>query len=83
MKSLRLAREGNKDAAQTVAGSSIVRRVVRLVIPATAATFLSWSCCQLGTYGFARDAGGLWYNGTAGYTHGVIPAIVALFCNCV
>lgn len=83
LKSLRLARDGNKEAAKLVAGSSIVRRVVRLAVPATAATLVSWVFCQLGTYELARSAGGLWYNGTAAYTHGVIPAITSFFRQCV
>lgn len=83
IKTLRLARDGNKEAAKLVAGSSVVRRVVRLAVPATAATFVSWLFCQLGTYGLARSAGGLWYNGTAAYTPGVVPAIVSFFRQCV
>lgn len=83
IKTLRLARDGNKEAAKLVAGCSIVRRVVRLAIPATAATFISWLFCQLGTYGLAQSAGGLWFNGTAAYTPGVVPAIVSFFRQCV
>src|SRR5271163_3321030 len=46
IKSLRLGRAGEKDEARKVASKSILRRVIRLVVPATIACILSWTCTQ-------------------------------------
>ena len=84
MKSLRLARAGEIDAARKAVSNSIFRRVVRLVFPATLMTIISWSCTQMGAYGKARTiTTGSWFGETPEYIEGFIPPIRSLFWNCV
>lgn len=54
IKPLKLAREGKPDEARKNIAASAFRRVVRLTIPASIATTLSWLLCQLGGFNMAH-----------------------------
>jgi len=84
IKCLRLARAGTSDEARKVAATSVIRRVIRLFIPATAACVLSWSCCQLGLYSLAITRTETpWFRETPYWIDGFIPALHSLIWNCV
>jgi hypothetical protein len=83
IKALRLAREGRVEECRSVIGDSAVKRVMRLVFPASCATLLSWSVAQLGGYELARERGSYWLMQTAERTDGIYPALKALYINCV
>jgi peptidoglycan/LPS O-acetylase OafA/YrhL len=55
IKPLKLARAGKADDARKVIASSAFRRVIRLGIPATVATTMSWFLCQVGAYDLAHS----------------------------
>ena len=54
-KPLRLARAEKVEEARSSIGSSVLRRVVRLVVPATCATIISFILAQLNAYQMAHD----------------------------
>ncbi|KAH8681671.1 acyltransferase family-domain-containing protein [Xylariales sp. PMI_506] len=56
LKPLQLARSDQKSAAFMRAAVSSVRRIFRLVLPASLATCICWLVCQLGMYERARHA---------------------------
>jgi len=55
IKPLKLARAGKPDEARKAIATSAFRRVVRLGIPASIATTISWLLCQLGGYNMAHN----------------------------
>jgi Acyltransferase family len=80
---LRLARAQQADEARKNISRSMIRRVVRLIVPATAATFVCWASTQAGLYEFAR-AGDRWVSaGIAPKVEGVVNAVKALLKECV
>ena len=58
---LRETRSGNHNVALSRLAKSSFRRVGRLVLPATAATTLSWALCQLGAYHWAKNGDVAWF----------------------
>ena len=82
-KALRLARQKKAEEGRKAVSRSIVRRVVRLTVPATCATFLCWLSSQLGLYDFAR-AGHWWVSSqTPPKIRGTVDAIRVLVWECV
>jgi peptidoglycan/LPS O-acetylase OafA/YrhL len=80
---LRLARAHHVDEARKNISRSMIRRVVRLVVPATLATLVCWASTQLGLYEFAR-AGDYWVSASIPpKVEGVVNAVRALFKECV
>ena len=63
LKALKLARARQPDDGRKVIAKSVVRRVIRLAIPAAVATIMSWIVCQLGFYRLAYG-GGWWLSET-------------------
>src|SRR5436305_8758949 len=53
IKPLKLSRQGKTDETRKVIASSAFKRVIRLGIPATLATTISWAICHLGGYNFS------------------------------
>jgi peptidoglycan/LPS O-acetylase OafA/YrhL len=61
IKPLKLARQGKADEVRKVIGSSIFRRQLRLGLPATIATTISWTVDRLGGFSLARSLpGNVW-----------------------
>jgi hypothetical protein len=61
IKPLKLARQGKADEVRKVIGSSIFRRQLRLGLPATIATTISWTVDRLGGFALARSLpGNIW-----------------------
>lgn len=58
---LRETRAGNHSVALAGLARSSFRRIGRLVLPATAATTLSWALCQFGAYTLAKDGDVDWF----------------------
>ncbi|CAG8983231.1 hypothetical protein HYALB_00002667 [Hymenoscyphus albidus] len=84
LKPIRQFRAGQQEAAFNSISRSAVRRVPRLVIPATIATMISWFVCQLGIYEVGNRAGGWWLNYTSpNMTPWIGQAIVDLISNLV
>jgi peptidoglycan/LPS O-acetylase OafA/YrhL len=83
IKSLRRGRAEDKDGARNVASDSIVRRAVRLIVPPTIATFVSWVCSQTGAYTLAYDYGSWWLARVQGPIPGFIPPLASLCRNWV
>lgn len=83
IKSLRRGREGDKVEARNVASNSIARRVVRLIVPASVATILSWLCSQSGGYNVARNYGSPWMQRVQSPIPGFLKPIKTLLLNCV
>jgi peptidoglycan/LPS O-acetylase OafA/YrhL len=83
VKSLRRGRVDDKVGARNVASDSIVRRVVRLVVPPTMATVLSWVCSQTGAYNVALTHGSSWLARVQPHIPGVYLSIASLYRNCV
>lgn len=53
IKPLKLVRAGRIDETRAYIASSAFKRVLRLGIPATVATCISWFLCQVGAYSMA------------------------------
>jgi transcription initiation factor TFIID subunit 11 len=83
IKALRLAREGKVEECRAIIGDSTVKRVMRLVFPASCATVVSWCTAQTGGYELARGRGSYWLTQTAERTEGIYPSIKALCMSCV
>ena len=83
LKTLRKARQGEAQEARIVAAESILRRIVRLVVPASAATTLSFVCSQMEWYKSAWDNGSPWLQRVQLPIEGFKPAVYSLFWNCV
>jgi peptidoglycan/LPS O-acetylase OafA/YrhL len=60
LKPLSLVRNGHVEAALEALASSARRRTLRLMLPAAAATVLSWALCQLGAFETGRWSDGYW-----------------------
>ena len=60
LKPIKLARSGQTESALANLASSSFRRTFRLMLPAAAATILSWFICQLGMYELARNGDAYW-----------------------
>ncbi|KAL8716378.1 MAG: hypothetical protein Q9220_000285 [cf. Caloplaca sp. 1 TL-2023] len=60
LKPVKLARSGQPESALSNLAISSFRRSFRLVLPATAATILSWFITQLGAYETARKSDAYW-----------------------
>jgi len=60
MKPLKLALAGKPDEARRNIASSAFRRVIRLAIPATLATTISWSLANIGAYNMALSLENSW-----------------------
>lgn len=60
LKPIKLARGGNIDPALSNLAVSSFRRSFRLVLPATAATIISWFITQFGAYETAKKSNAYW-----------------------
>jgi peptidoglycan/LPS O-acetylase OafA/YrhL len=83
MKSLRLARAGEEVTVRDVISDSMFRRTVRLIVPATIATIISWTICQLGGYNMAHRYGNWWVGDVASSVPGFMLPVESLLRNCV
>ncbi|EXJ78093.1 hypothetical protein A1O3_09254 [Capronia epimyces CBS 606.96] len=64
LKPLQLARSGQIDKALSKLSSSSFSRVFRLVLPASAATLISWIICNLGLYEISGSSDAFWLSTT-------------------
>jgi hypothetical protein len=62
LKPIQLARDGQVDKALNKLASSSFGRIFRLVLPATAATVISWFLCNVGLYHKAGLSDAYWLN---------------------
>lgn len=63
MKPLKLSRAGKPEEARKVIASSAFRRIIRLGVPATAATTISWFLANVGGFDLAMSLrGDCWLN---------------------
>ena len=60
LKPIKLARTGQVESALTNLSLASFRRTFRLMLPAAAATVISWLVCQLGMYEMARNSDAYW-----------------------
>ena len=60
LKPLQLARSDQVDKALQKLASSSFSRIFRLVLPATAATVISWFICNLGLYSMSTQSDAFW-----------------------
>lgn len=60
LKPLKLARLNQSEVALSNLAVSSFRRTFRLMLPAAAATTISWTICQLGLYEYARNGDAYW-----------------------
>jgi hypothetical protein len=60
LKPLKLARQNKVDAALSNLALSSFRRTFRFMLPAAAATVVSWFLCNLGLYELARHGDAFW-----------------------
>lgn len=60
LKPIKLARARQPDTALSNLAVSSFRRTFRLVLPATAATILSWTACQLGMFETSKNGDAFW-----------------------
>ena len=60
LKPIKLARSNQVENALTNMSLSSFRRTFRLILPATAATLVSWVVCQLGMYEMSRNGDAYW-----------------------
>jgi hypothetical protein len=65
LKPIKQARAGRVDSALSGLSSSCFRRISRLVLPCTAATFFSWIIAELGGYNIGTMVESAWMNGTS------------------
>ncbi|EXJ88473.1 hypothetical protein A1O1_05403 [Capronia coronata CBS 617.96] len=64
LKPIQLARSGLIDKALSKLASASFSRIFRLVLPATAATIISWFICNLGLYKISESSDAYWLNTT-------------------
>lgn len=83
IKSLRMARMGEAGETRRVAAESVLRRIIRLVVPATMGTTLSFLCSQMEWYNSAWEHGSPWLQRVQKPIIGVRPSLKSLFWNCV
>ncbi|KAG8162601.1 hypothetical protein KVR01_008366 [Diaporthe batatas] len=60
LKPIRLCRQGNQEAAFVSISKSALRRIPRLVLPAAAATAVSWLMAEFGLYAVAKHQDSWW-----------------------
>ncbi|RMD40017.1 hypothetical protein DV735_g5096, partial [Chaetothyriales sp. CBS 134920] len=60
LKPLQLVRSGQAESALDKLARSSLSRILRLMLPATLATSISWLFCQLGFYESARNSDAYW-----------------------
>ncbi|MCJ1444029.1 MAG: hypothetical protein MMC23_004529 [Stictis urceolatum] len=60
LKPIKLSRTKQTETALSSLAVSCFRRTFRLILPATAATLISWTVCQLGMYETARNGDAYW-----------------------
>lgn len=60
LKPIKLAKSGQIETALSNLAVSSFRRTFRLMLPAAAATLLSWTLCQMGAYEYARHGDAYW-----------------------
>lgn len=65
LKPIKLARSGQADDAAANLARGAFARMCRLMLPATAATIISWVICQFGLYEMARQSDSFWLHDTA------------------
>ena len=70
---LRECRARNYDVALSRLAKSSFRRIGRLVLPAAAATTVSWALCQLGAYELAKRGDVAWFRDIAPNMSETIP----------
>ena len=84
LKPLRLAGLGRAEETRICIARSTFRRVFRLVLPCTIATFIAWALAQLfNAFEFAKTVGTFWLNSSPVRIPGLLPPLRALFANCV
>jgi peptidoglycan/LPS O-acetylase OafA/YrhL len=77
---LKKSRSGNFDAALSGLSASTFRRTLRLVLPCTIATVMSWLLCQLHGYEMARIVDSGWLQSTSpAPSESLSAAVVSLF----
>ncbi|KAL1591930.1 hypothetical protein SLS60_011522 [Paraconiothyrium brasiliense] len=69
LKPIKQARNGDSESALLGLSTASFRRSFRLVLPATAATIISWALCQTGVYELARNSDAYWL-----YTNTPVPS---------
>lgn len=80
LKPLKLARTDQLEDAVIRLSSTSLRRIFRLVLPATLATIIAWLACQLKLMERARDSDAWWlYTNTPGPSSTLFDAIQDLF----
>ncbi|KUI56385.1 hypothetical protein VP1G_03666 [Cytospora mali] len=60
LKPIKLCRQGNQEAALASISKSALRRIPRLVLPAAAATAVSWVMAEMGLYAVAKHQDSWW-----------------------
>lgn len=60
LKPIKLCRQGNQEAAFASISKSALRRIPRLVLPAAAATAVSWLMAEMGLYAVAKHQDSWW-----------------------
>ncbi|KAI3390590.1 hypothetical protein diail_9107 [Diaporthe ilicicola] len=60
LKPIKLCRQGNQEGAFVSISKSALRRVPRLVLPAAAATAVSWLLAEMGLYAVAKHSDSWW-----------------------
>lgn len=60
LKPIKLCRQGNQEAAFASVSKSALRRIPRLVLPAAAATAVSWLMAEMGLYAVAKHQDSWW-----------------------
>jgi Acyltransferase family len=65
LKPLRQIRAGDRNAMCNGVAKSAFRRVPRLILPTTIATFITWFFCQFGVFQVAEKADSWWLNFSA------------------
>lgn len=65
LKPIKLARSGNIETALSNLAVSSFRRPFRLILPATAATIISWFITQFGAYETAKNSDAYWLSITS------------------
>ena len=79
LKPIRQARNGDSEPALMGLSTAAFRRSFRLVLPATAATVISWTLCQLGAYELSRNSDAFWlYANTPARSESLLGALLDL-----
>ncbi len=84
LKPIRQARSGNIDGALVGVAKSALRRIPRIVLPTTIATFITWLLCQFGVFQVAKHTHSAWLSYTApGMTPYFGDAVKSLWFNVI